>query len=1097
MSPASVRYSFDEAHRLIIENYNWSKAFSSFLPGIAGLRGIPIWCYYVNRGQAICSLGKHDKDGAILEFLSFNRALQMVGRQGFRTFLRMNAGSIYEPFIKTKDPNILQRLIISAHEIELFEQDSRNEVEIVVLYYPLVNLPVAGLVRQVTIKNLGQTTREFEVLDGLPRVIPHGVTFEHLKVIARHIEAMMIVNESKGVPIFRLKQTAEDIEQVGDIQGGNFYLSGAPKAEISEVKYIVDPAVIYGEPHEIEFPWLLSEVPMEEILTQKQVRENQTPCAFTALTETLSPGEALQFYSVVGYTPNSDRLDRFVQLLDGDQFLHQNRVQNHDLIEQIQNMAFTVSSEPQFDRYCQHTFLDNVIRGGMPTFLGDEDKQSIFYSYIRQGGDLERDYHWFTLEPTYLSQGNGHYRNICQNRRMDTWFFPKVEDHNIRLFMNLIQLDGYNPLVINGQTYSVRSMAEVRDFLSSTLGDDAPIKELMTLVSEPFTPGVFMMWLEELYPDRKIDLEQIVGGLLWLCKPNEVGALHEGFWIDHWSYNLDLIDSFLMIYPQRLRELLLENRGYSFFDNPDVVLPRAEKSLLVEGRVRQYGAVMRDPEKVALISKRDQDQYKIRTQTGEVYQTTLLVKLLCILTNKLAVLDPQGIGVEMEAGKPGWCDSLNGLPGLFGSSICQTLELVRAFRFLLMSISDLENDEGFLVYEELAVLITGLNRALDEHLHHSASGRLHDLWDRFHTSLEHYRAQTRLGIDGEERMMAFTDLTTFLETALDFLEAIFSDDPREKIFHPNGVPYTYYRNEVIEYEPVEDLSGEHPDRGFTRPTAFRQEPLALFLEGPVHYLKVYPEQAQRIYDRVRQSELFDETLQMFKCSASLADQPDELGRIMAYGPGWIENEAIYTHMAYKWLLELLRSGCFEAFYREMRNGLPPFLSPEVYGRSTLENSSFIVSTSNPDENLHGQSFQPRLSGVTAEMLQIWTMMVAGKQPFILNEHGEMNLCLQPSLPAWLFTEKPSVRDYWDRDKGWQQVQVDENCFAFRFLGQTLVIYHNPSRKATSGADGVAVERGTFQYRDGHIETLAGPCFGVEITNDVRRRLIYRIDIDLA
>jgi hypothetical protein len=302
---------------------------------------------------------------------------------------------------------------------------------------------------------------------------------------------------------------------------------------------------------------------------------------------------------------------------------------------------------------------------------------------------------------------------------------------------------------------------------------------------------------------------------------------------------------------------------------------------------------------------------------------------------------------------------------------------------------------------------------------------------------------------------------------------------------------------VIEHEPVGGQSGEHPDRVFTHPTAFRQEPLALFLEGPVHYLKVYPEQAQRIFDHVRQSELFDETLKMFKCSASLADQPDELGRIMAYGPGWIENEAIYTHMAYKWLLELLRSGCFEAFYREMRNGLPPFLSPEVYGRSTLENCSFIVSTSFPDETLHGQSFQPRLSGVTAEMLQIWTVMVTGKRPFILNERGEMNLCLHPSLPAWLFTEKPSVRDFWDMGKGWQQVHIDENCFAFRFLGQTLVIYHNPSRKSTFGSDGVAVERGVFQYRDGHDETLAGPCFGVEITNAVRRGLISRIDIDLA
>jgi len=35
------------------------------------------------------------------------------------------------------------------------------------------------------------------------------------------------------------------------------------------------------------------------------------------------------------------------------------------------------------------------------------------------------------------------------------------------------------------------------------------------------------------------------------------------------------------------------------------------------------------------------------------------------------------MGIEMEAGKPGWYDALNGLPGLFGSSVGETAELIR------------------------------------------------------------------------------------------------------------------------------------------------------------------------------------------------------------------------------------------------------------------------------------------------------------------------------------------------------------------------------------------------------------------------------------
>lgn len=41
----------------IIENYDKNKCFSSFLPGIAGKDGIPMWVFYVNRGQCIASFG--------------------------------------------------------------------------------------------------------------------------------------------------------------------------------------------------------------------------------------------------------------------------------------------------------------------------------------------------------------------------------------------------------------------------------------------------------------------------------------------------------------------------------------------------------------------------------------------------------------------------------------------------------------------------------------------------------------------------------------------------------------------------------------------------------------------------------------------------------------------------------------------------------------------------------------------------------------------------------------------------------------------------------------------------------------------------------
>ncbi len=76
----------------VIENYNTAKPFANFFPGIAGKYGIPMWVFYVNRGQAISSFGTKDKDHAILEFLPANKAWQLTSLHGFRTFIKLDIG---------------------------------------------------------------------------------------------------------------------------------------------------------------------------------------------------------------------------------------------------------------------------------------------------------------------------------------------------------------------------------------------------------------------------------------------------------------------------------------------------------------------------------------------------------------------------------------------------------------------------------------------------------------------------------------------------------------------------------------------------------------------------------------------------------------------------------------------------------------------------------------------------------------------------------------------------------------------------------------------------------------------------------------------
>ena len=81
-----------------MQQYGKQPEFAGFLPGIAGEKGIPIWCYYVNRGQGVVSFGVDNKDHAIMEFLPAHRAYTRVRQTGFRTFVRVN-GAFSERFI--------------------------------------------------------------------------------------------------------------------------------------------------------------------------------------------------------------------------------------------------------------------------------------------------------------------------------------------------------------------------------------------------------------------------------------------------------------------------------------------------------------------------------------------------------------------------------------------------------------------------------------------------------------------------------------------------------------------------------------------------------------------------------------------------------------------------------------------------------------------------------------------------------------------------------------------------------------------------------------------------------------------------------------
>jgi hypothetical protein len=488
-------------------------------------------------------------------------------------------------------------------------------------------------------------------------------------------------------------------------------------------------------------------------------------------------------------------------------------------------------------------------------------------------------------------------------------------------------------------------------------------------------------------------------------------------------------------------------------------------------------AIWEAPDKLALIASRENSPHLLRTQhgQGEVYHTNLFTKLFMLALVKFTTLDPWGMGVEMEAGKPGWYDAMNGLPGIFGASMPETYELKRLMMFLEQALFQAVRQQGafeLTLPVEVCQLLDETSAHLNVYHASDSDRRDHTYWDAVSTAREAYRSATRLGLDGAEQALSAETLAEHLKA---FHEKI--DAGIQRALEINqGLPPTYFYYQVEDYEGLEENNATQEDAHSEihfKVKRFKPVVMPLFLEGVVRAMKIFPqEQAATLFQQVKSSDLYDPKLKMYKVNASLENQPHHIGRARAFTPGWLENESIWLHMEYKYLLEVLRAGLVEEFFDDLKNALVPFQNPSVYRRSPLENSSFLVSSAHPDDALHGAGFVARLSGSTAEFLSIWQLMMVGETPFVLEEN-DLCLNLAPNLPGWLFSEDGKI--------------------TFNFLGRCMVTYHNPGRKdlRTGGSQPIKF---VLQMEGGDPKEIYGTLLPPPYAEKLRSGHIGRMDV---
>lgn len=1139
---------FDDRHRYVVRDFDARSTFSNFLPGVAGLFGKPVWSFYVNRGQGIASFGLESKEYPILEFNSANKAYQLTPYIGFRTFIKgtRSGGTSFmaEPFAPAESKNKestdeaaealkpTRTMYVGTNEMEINEVDDVRGIETTVNYFTLPEENFAALVRRTTIKNTGDDSLTFSALDGLAKLEPVGGKIEwSLKNIGRTLEGWMGVyhaDDTLNLPFYRMSTEATDTAMVKIEKAGHYCISFIEGDE-GLLPIVYDSSKVFGYSTSLQEPEAFKVKSVKDILSAPQYGAAKTSSAFAAVEEyTLAPGESITISSFYGQAEAVEDVAKIAAIVSDDGYAVNRFDRARTLINELTSSVETHTANKLFDGAIKQQYLDNSLRGGMPVILGDIDSSSrasnadederlkVYHVFSRIHGDLERDYNDFKINPSYFSQGPGNYRDVAQNRRNDVVFSPRIGAFCIKQFLSFIQADGYEPLTVEAVAYLVDDKNQGARVANQIASDKRSEEVIGAIIAGGiFRPGQLFELFDQLDINLKVSNTDALDQIMAISTETPMAVYGTGYWADHWEYYLDLIEAYTSIYPDG-EEALMYDVQLRYFFSTATVKPRSEKYVVdytFDGQSRhilQLDATEFDMDKV-----KEQEQFRNGTtglianeanwqrttgEAGRAFTSSPLTKLFLLATMKYSMRDAYGMGVEYEGGRPGWNDAMNGLAGMVGSGMPETFELSELIKYVLDVVTRYQRP--LVVPVELATCVKTVNEALDTLL---ASGytdaddltmdvpvELFNYWDTVATARETYRSDVQYYFSGKTEEISAEDAIAMLTAWYDQVDigvarAMKVGSKGIDDDGTSGVPPSYFSYDVTTWAET----GSRNEKGLplANPLSMKVGVFPLFLEGPTRYMKLIRDDKDKMtdmYDKVLNSGLRDDVLKMYFLSADLTGQSYDMGRMMAFAAGWLENQSIWMHMSYKYYLQLIRSKMYDQFYSEMRGGgMLPFMDPDVYGRSLMECSSFIASSAFPDPSLVGQGFLARLSGSTAEFLSIWKLMFIGPNPYFMNADGELEMQLIPALPFWLFDDSadnlPGTKD------------KDGNFIvSYKLFASILVTYHN-----TLGTDlfDIAPKSYLVTNGDGTTVEVNGPTVPKDLAIRIRKVLdVSSIDV---
>ncbi len=693
-----------------MEDYDAKPTFSSFLPAVAGVYGKPVWSFYVNRGQAVASFGFVSKDYPILEFNPANKAYQLTPYIGFRTFLkgtRNHKDFFVEPFSPkstrnlddgsdgSSDPTLPKRVMfVGTNEVEIREIDSVHGLTTSVKTIVLPEQTFGALVRRTNITNTGSTPVTLSALDGLAKLEPVGGPLEGmLKSMSRTLEGWFGVyqaGEGTTMPYYRMSTEPGDTADVKIELAGHYCLSFIEKddADAELLPIVFDTNAVFGRDTSLLEADGFKASSVKDILSKPQYGQARTSSGFAALESvTLAPGQSITVSTFYGKTEHIEDVQAIAETIVKKGYVAGRFERARTMIDALTSSVETNTTSHLFDGAVKQMYLDNSLRGGMPMVLGDVDPDAqysnydedervkVYHVFSRIHGDLERDYNAFVIADTYFSQGHGNFRDVAQNRRDDVTFTPRIASFDVQMFLSFIQADAYEPLLVEAAIYFMDDKAAAAQIATECTGDAESAKKLTeVLTGGSYRPGQLFNLIEQLGITITSTNEAFINRVMAGSTDLPMATFGQGYWGDHWDYYLDLINSYLAIYPDG-EESLMYDKELRYFFSTARVLPRSEKyvqMLTFDGKshhILQLGSTVFDMDKVQLENDFKSkstgllsfNAYWQRKKTNDAaFTSSPIAKLFLLGAIKFATRDAYGMGIEYEGGRPGWNDAMNG-----------------------------------------------------------------------------------------------------------------------------------------------------------------------------------------------------------------------------------------------------------------------------------------------------------------------------------------------------------------------------------------------------------------------------------------------------